>query len=223
MEGVKDFDEWIENFEMPEIIYGATYESQSGKILQVGPINKLNAENVVKVDQDTALAILEGKISFNKCFINLVSNKLEIAEVKNIRKVDDVLHRIIEHTKESLGSSVTVHGEEYQKSPDIIVTPNRKNKELTIELSEEMNGSYKLGKNIPVAKRQIVWSGDTDMSFLITDYNDPHVIYEKLSCKIDNLLGKSKVFRDIEYPEGRYSIYTKRIFTNYVVVIDESD
>jgi len=212
MAEVIDFDEWMKNFEMPEVVYGASYDPHSGKITKVGPIDKLECDNVAEVDKETALQILEGSIPLNKCFIDLVSNKLAIAEVKNIRKIDDVLHRIIEE-------SWTV-----DFKPDIVVTPSKKNKELKIELSEELNGSYQIPEKYkPIAKRQIVWSGETQITFLVTDYNDPHVIHDKRTCKIDNLNSTPKIFYDVSFPKDKFSVYTKRIFSNYVVALDEDN
>ena len=212
MAEVIDFDEWFNTFEMSEARYGASYDPHTGKIKQIGPINVLDGDHLADVDKESALQILEGSIPLHKCFIDLISNKLSIAEVKNIRKIDDVLHRIIEESQTQ------------DLKPDIVVNPDPKSKKLIIELSEELNGSYKLpSKYLPVAKRQIVWSGNTDMTFLVTDYNDPHVIYDKRSCTIDQLVNKSKIFADVCFPKSRFSIYTKRIFSNYVAAIDENN
>jgi len=212
MEEIIDFDDFINDFTIPDVSYGASYDSHTGKIKQIGPIDVLDGDHLAEVDKELALQILDGSIPLYKCFIDLVANKITIAEVKNIRKIDDVLHRIIEESQTQ------------DPKPDIVVNPDPKSKKLIIELSEEFNGSYKLpSKYLPVAKRQIVWSGDTDMTFLVTDYNDPHVIYDKRSCTIDQLVNKSKIFADVCFPKSRFSIYTKRIFSNYVVAIDENN
>ena len=44
----------------------------------------------------------------------------------------------------------------------------------------------------------IVWDGDTQMNFFITDYNDPNVLYQIISVKIKDLIGKSKTFKNID-------------------------
>ena len=53
------------------------------------------------------------------------------------------------------------------------------------------------------------------MNFLITDYNDPNLLFEMISVKINDLIGKSKIFKELEYEN--FSIYTRRIFKNCVI------
>jgi hypothetical protein len=53
------------------------------------------------------------------------------------------------------------------------------------------------------------------MNFLITDYNDPNVLYEMISVKINELIGKSKTFENIDY--DKFSVYTRRLFKNCVI------
>jgi hypothetical protein len=66
-------------------------------------------------------------------------------------------------------------------------------------------------------KRNIVWDGDTEMLFFITDYNDPNVLYETVSVKINELIGQSKIIPMIHF--DNFSIYTRRIFKRYVLEI----
>ena len=54
------------------------------------------------------------------------------------------------------------------------------------------------------------------MSFLITDYNDPNILYKMVSLTVSDLVEKKKIFKDIELPD-RFSVYTRRIFKNYVL------
>jgi hypothetical protein len=54
------------------------------------------------------------------------------------------------------------------------------------------------------------------MNFFITDYNDPNVLFEIVSVRIKDLVGKSKIFKNIEYK--KFSVYTRRLFKNYVIV-----
>jgi hypothetical protein len=68
---------------------------------------------------------------------------------------------------------------------------------------------------VPVKQRRIVWDGDTEMNFFITDYNDPNVLYEIVSVKIKDLIGKSKTFKNIDCKQ--FSVYTRRLFKNYIM------
>jgi hypothetical protein len=96
------------------------------------------------------------------------------------------------------------------------ITYNSKKKTLKIELSEELGGTKKLPKKFqPVTAKKIVWDGHTEMDFLITDYNDPNVLYEMISVKINTLVGNSKIFENIEY--NNFSVYTRRLFKNCVI------
>ena len=67
-------------------------------------------------------------------------------------------------------------------------------------------------------KKNITWSGDTEMRFLLTDYNDPNCIYDTISLKISDLLEKSKKFTNLSLPP-KFSVYTRRIFKNYLIDI----
>ena len=53
------------------------------------------------------------------------------------------------------------------------------------------------------------------MSFLITDYNDPNVIFEMFDVKINELVGNYKLIGNIDY--DKFSVYTRRLFKNYVI------
>ena len=67
-------------------------------------------------------------------------------------------------------------------------------------------------------KRAVKWDGDTEIHFLMTDYNDPNVLYKMLSFKISDLIGNSKIYKNFELPLN-FSIYTRRVFKNYVLEI----
>ena len=54
------------------------------------------------------------------------------------------------------------------------------------------------------------------MKLLITDYNDPNVLYTMITLTVADLVEQKKIFENIELPE-RFSIYTRRIFKNYVL------
>jgi hypothetical protein len=203
MEKILDFDQWYLNWKPPVIEYVAVFDSQTGAVLSVGPSHAFVDEKYkVPIDKETAESIISAEIKIDSCVIDINSNKLEVAEIKSVFKLDNVLHRIIsiEYTD--------------QKNSDIYLTYNSKNKSLKIELSTEFGGTKV--PVVPVKKRRIVWDGDTEMNFFITDYNDPNVLFEIISVRIKDLAGKAKTFKNIKYK--KFSVYTRRLFKNYVIV-----
>ena len=82
-------------------------------------------------------------------------------------------------------------------------------------MTTEYGGTKKSSITI---KRKCAWSGDTVMDFYITDYNDPNVLIEKFSITVDELVSKTKTISVKNFPE-KFSIYTRRIFKNYMVEI----
>ena len=202
MEKILDFDQWYLNWKPTEVEYVAVFDSQTGAVLSVGPSHAFVDEKYkVPIDKETAESIISAEIKIDSCVIDINSNKLEVAEIKSVFKLDNVLHRIIsiEYTD--------------QKNSDIYLTYNSKNKSLKIELSTEFGGTKV--PVVPVKKRRIVWDGDTEMNFFITDYNDPNVLFEIISVRIKDLAGKAKTFKNIKYK--KFSVYTRRLFKNYVI------
>jgi hypothetical protein len=197
-----DFDQWYLDWKPSVVEYVAVFDPQTGAVLSVGPSHAFNNEKYkVPIDKETAESIISAEIKIDSCIININSNTLEVAEIRSVFKIDNVLHRII---------SVEYADE---INPDIYITYNSKNKSLKIELSTEFGGTKV--PVVPVKERRIVWDGDTEMNFFITDYNDPNVLYQIISVKIKDLIGKSKTFKNID--SDQFSIYTRRLFKNYIM------
>ena len=202
MEKIIDFDEWLASYKPPVISYVAVYDEMTGAVKSVGPSHAFEKEkSKIEIDQETALAIISSEIKIHHCFVDLDSNKLEIGEIKNVFKIDDVLHRII--------SKEYFEGDKI----DVFLTFSSKNKTLKVQLSEDLGGTKKVSKS--PKKRAIFWDGDTEMKFLITEYNDPNLIYEMFSVKLNELIGKTKTIKDVNY--DNFSVYTRRLFKNYVI------
>ena len=208
MEEIVDFDEYITKLSQTllELTYSATFDPKTGAVISVGPSHIfINEENKIPLDKETAEQIIEGNIKVNSCFVDITGGKLEIAEIQSVYKIDDVLHRIIEKK----WSEIT--------KPEIFLSYNKTKKTLTVELTEEFYGTKKVPKKYhPISKRKVIWSGETAMSFLITDYNDPNILYKMVSLTVSDLVEKKKIFKDIELPD-RFSVYTRRIFKNYIL------
>jgi hypothetical protein len=206
MEEIVEFEDFIKNIQLPELTYSATFNPTTGAVISVGPSHAfVNEQHKISLDKETAEQIIEGTIKINSCFIDITDGKLEIAEIQSVYKIDDVLHRIIEKKWADI------------IRPEIYVSYNKVKKILTVELTEEYFGTKKVPKKYhPISKRKVIWSGETAMNFLITDYNDPNILYKMVSLTVSDLVEKKKTFQDIDLPD-RFSVYTRRIFKNYVL------
>jgi hypothetical protein len=178
------------------------FNPQTGAVLSVGPSHAFVDEKYkVPIDKETAESIISAEVKIDSCVIDINSNTLEVAEIKSVFKIDNVLHRIISIEYADVTNA------------DIYITYNSKNKSLRIEMSTEFGGTKV--PIVPVKERRIVWDGDTQMNFFITDYNDPNVLYQIISVKIKDLIGKSKTFKNIDC--NQFSVYTRRLFKNYIM------
>ena len=206
MDALSELIASLENSVPVEVKYSAVFDPRTGKVTSVGPSTAFVDEtNKIEIDADVAESIIEGKIRISSCVIDLKNNKLEIAEVKTVFRIDDVLHRVSRKEWTDVDC------------PDVYITCNPKTQTMCVELTEEFYGTYRLPEEYqPVTKRNVLWDGETVMNFFITDYNDPNILYNMLSLKISELEGASKVFRNIDFPK-KFSVYTRRIFKNYVM------
>lgn len=187
-----------------EISYLAEYNPETGEVLSIGPkIALQDRKYIIPIENETAEDVIQGKIRIQCCFVDINSQTFEISEVKQVHKMDDVLHRIISKEWTDI------------EKPDLhILDSDRK---LIFKLTEELGGIYiQDEKYQPIKKRKILWDGDTDLNFLITDYNDPNILYKMITIKLNELIGKEKIV-DIRDVPANYSIYTRRIFKDYVI------
>lgn len=205
MEELSEVDKLIQNFLNKEITYTAQFNPKTGKVNRLGPSESFskNDKNIIEVDKDLAEQVLTGDLSLADCYVDVINESFEIVQTKSITKIDDVLHRII-----------NVDWTDIDK-PDIYITC--KNNSIKIELSDELGGSFKLPEKLqPVTTRKIFWAGDTRMNFLVTDYNDPHIVHNELKLVLQDLLDGPVIFKGINF-DSKKSLYTRRIFKNYVL------
>ena len=201
---METLEEIIRNFEEQKDKYSAVFDIETGKVISVGPtISFQDKPNKINLDKELAEDILTGNVSISNCFVDKTEGLLEIAEIKNIRKIDDVLHRI------PLCKFSDI------ENPDLFVSYVKKNKTIKVELSKELGGTKKSKTN---KNRNVYWSGDTVMTFYITKYNDPHWILHTIDVTIEELVGKSKTFKQMDLPE-KFSVFTRRLLKNYVLEI----
>jgi len=202
METIEDFDKWLREYKPPITQYVAVFDPITGQVISVGPDHAFaDQKHLVQISLEIAESIISAEIQIHNCQINVESGQLEIAEKKTLNKLDDVLHRIPD-----------IKYSEEPKS-DIHLTYNSKSKYLKIQLSTEYGGTKKHKGS--TRTRKIIWDGSTDMDFLITDYNDPNLIFEMFSVKLNELVGHNVTIKNIEY--DRFSVYTRRLFKNYVI------
>lgn len=198
-----DFDFPV--MEPKEIKYVAVFDKDTGAVVSVGPEKSfLHIDNKIQVDKDFVDGIVDCKINIHNCFVDFYDLKLEIKEVKNLFKIDDVLHRIPESKFVEF------------KDADVYVTYDTKSSNLIFELTERFYGTKPLTDS-EVKKQKMVWSGDTSMDFYLTEYNDPHQLLTTVRITLDDLIGKSFEL-NLQLPE-KFSIFTRRLFKNYILDI----
>jgi hypothetical protein len=196
-----DFDKWLATYKPEAIEYVAVFDPDTGSVKSVGPSHAFETEQYkISIDSEIAQSIINAEIRIHNCVVDIHTSTMEIAEIKTINKIDDLLHRII---------SV-----EYSKlvKPEVYLEYNLENKTLTIELSNEFGGTKEVSSSKP---RKCIWAGDTEMTFYITDYNDPNLIFDKVCVTINDLIGQSKICKNLDYQN--FSVYTRRLFKNYVI------
>lgn len=202
MEEIVDIYEWFRTYKPEPVVYLAQFDPSTGKINAVGPSHAF-PENVstIEIEAEVAEMIIEGRINIDTCSVDVTGDELVLSETRAVYKIDDVLHRIVEleHAK-------------FDK-PNIYIT--YENKTLTIELTEEFGGTRAVENP---KKKKINWAGNTEMNFLISDYNDPNVLYNVFAITLSSLSGDKVVIENLELPE-KFSIYTRRLFKNYVLEI----
>jgi hypothetical protein len=202
IETIEDFEKWIAEYKPAPTVYAAVFDPTTGKVISIGPDYAFpNEVNKVVVDNHLAESIINAEIQIENCMIDISSGNLEIAELKTLIKLDDVLHRIISTEY----SAVT--------KPDVYLTYTKRTKTLKIQLSQEFGGTKK--SKTEGQRRNFVWDGSTEMNFLITAYNDPNILYQNHVITINDLIGKTVTVKNIDFDQ--FSVYTRRLFKNYVI------
>lgn len=192
-EPLMDFFEWIRTVEIIEDEYCLEYD-EDGNAIASHPYQKTLPSNSVKIDEELALKIFEGTVSLNSFKINTVTKEITkvdpFSNIRTVTKMDDVLHRIVEKKWSTI------------EKPEVILEYNRNHKLL----------SFRLGATVDPAN----WNGDTEMIFLITEYNDPNVLRQMVSVRVGDITYSTKHIRGLILPE-KFSVYTRRIFENYII------
>ena len=202
MEKIEDFDNWFSHYKLPPVKFVAVFNPDNGTVISVGPSHAFkDQKHKISVDKELAESIINAEIRIDNCVVDMNSNTLEVAEIKSVYKIDDVLHRVISKKDSEI------------KKPDIYIKYDSKLAILKIEMSTEFGGTRKARAGIK--RRSIVWDGDTEMQFFVTEYNDPNLLFEVVTVTINDLIGNYKLITDFNYP--KFSVYTRRLFKNYVI------
>jgi hypothetical protein len=203
MEEELDFD--FPQIELAPINYVAVFDKETGAVISIGPEDSFkDVENKISVDKEFFIDVVECRVNIHNCFIDFYDLKLEVKEIKNLYKIDDVLHRIPESKFVDFIDA------------DIYATYNSSAGQLIIELTERFHGTRSLVET-NVKKQKTIWSGDTQLNFFITEYNDPHKLINAVSINLDNLINDPYVL-DLHLPE-KFSIFTRRLFKKYIMEI----
>jgi hypothetical protein len=203
MEEELDFD--FPQIELAPINYVAVFDKETGAVISIGPEDSFkDVENKISVDKEFFIDVVECRVNIHNCFIDFYDLKLEVKEIKNLYKIDDVLHRIPESKFVDFIDA------------DIYATYNSSAGQLIIELTERFHGTRSLVET-DVKKQKTIWSGDTQLNFFITEYNDPHKLIKAVSINLDNLINDPYVL-DLHLPE-KFSIFTRRLFKKYIMEI----
>lgn len=208
MEKIITIEEQVNQILSTPIEYYAEFLPSTGRVFKVGPSPAFekNAKNIILIDNETAHSILTGVVKLSDCFVDVRAGKFEVVKDKSLKNIDNLLNRVVDIEWSSIDK------------PDVFIQYDDNN--LVIELSEELGGTYKLSEKYqPIDIKKVLWAENTLMSFLITDYNDPHYVHKNLNLKLKDLQKGPVIFSNITFIKKQHSLYTKRIFENYVMEV----
>lgn len=186
-----DFDKWLAEQAIVDPSYVAGY-LPDGSLTGIYPSDNPPTDcSYIPIEKEYAESVFEGRDSLLFFRVDIISKKLikiNKFQAWGVEKIDDVLHRIIDKKWSSV--------DDY----DVCVSYERSSESLIFEMNSKYNG--------------INWEGDTEMIFLVTEYNDPNLLKSMISLRVGDISG-DKVVRKIKLPK-RFSVYTRRMFQNYI-------
>lgn len=205
MEELDDFDIIVHQYQQIKNVFWAVFDPNTGVVMGIYPNSSADEfSNKVKINDDVVEAINRGEIQLKQCFVNVDQTEVQISDSNSLIKIDDILHRIIEKKWSE------------DEDFDVLVQYDKEHQTLKLSLAEYLGGTAI--SNTKKIKRQLDWAGDTKITLIISDYNDPNVLYYFISLRIDDLIGKEKIIENLKLPEY-FSVYTRRIFKNYILDI----
>jgi hypothetical protein len=190
-----DFSDLIGKFDVRKIEYYALYDSNTLTVTGIYPSHALEDKSeAIQIDRELADSINEGRLNMSKCKANLYTRTVEVIEDVSEISIDTVLHRIIEkkwNTK--------------KVKNDILITYDSKASIMRFNIH-------------PKYFSDVTWPTSLELKFIVTGYNDPHVLYETVSFTLGHILDKKKIELKINI-DDTFSIFTKRVFPHYQLEI----
>ena len=194
MEEITDFDKWLQTLVAEPVEYYAIYNPQTAEVIGIYPKNSAkDIEHKVLIDLDLAESILEGKISLRSCFVDDVNDVLQVVQTQSVRKIDDILHRVVSKEFATF------------EEADLCVGFNPTSSKMIISLNEK------------IKRKKVRWDSHAALRFLITEYNDPHKIIQVITTTLDDLYSNDQTFEYIG-TDTLFSVFTSRVFKNYIFI-----
>lgn len=187
-----------------ETTYWAVYDPLTGSVLGIYPGHSAD-DKPYKILIETFIAqhIQESVIQLNACFVDPFRHEFVVMYDRPVTKIDDVLHRVPNKNWSALAEN------------DVYIEYNKKEKTLNVALTERFYGTRSADFEF---KTKLIEKHIFEILLLITDYNDPNVLHQLLRIDIADLIGKEKMFYNLNLPDN-FSVYTKRFFKNYILEI----
>jgi hypothetical protein len=188
MEEIESFEEWLSGVVIPEIEYYAIFDPNTGSVTGIYPSHSAESiDHKILIDQDTAENIFNGVIPLHICFVEEINGNLELIQTQVIKKIDDILHRIVD--------------KEYADftNPDLMISFDSKLKKIIFSLDSK------------IKSKKIKWDGNTEIKFIFSEYNDPYKFFQVISFKLEDLYNNNLEFNYIG-TNNSFSVFTSRIF-----------
>lgn len=202
MEEIDDFDLVIQSRSKISNVFWAVFDIDTGKVTGIYPGSSADDQRYkIEIDPEIVSLINKGQLHLSNCFVDVSQQSLQIVNATSLIKIDDILHRVPER-KWSTDSVF-----------DVYIKYNKQTDQLTLSLADYLGGTE---QTTDKTRKNISWLDDTNINLIVSDYNDPNVIYYLLSLRLKDMIGQEKVFKNIKI-QGEFSVYTRRIFKKYIL------
>lgn len=192
---IYDFSDFANKFDLKKLEYYALYDSNTLTVKGVYPSHALeDTAEAILIDHELAEKINSGFLNMSKCKVNLYNRTVEIIEDVSEISIDTVLHRVIEkkwNTK--------------KVKNDILITYDTKTKILKFKIHNKYFSD-------------VTWPKNLELKFIVTGYNDPHILYDTVAFTLGSILEKKSIEKKIDI-DGEFSIFSKRVFPHYQLEI----
>lgn len=143
----------------------------------------------ISISQQLADMIFDGTIPLQHCFIDITSDVPVVAQHQSISKIDNILHRVPDRAYIQIDN------------PDLTILFDNTINQFTISISDRV--------------KNLRWSTDINLRFLISAYNDPHILYQVINIELASLVSAPYT---VTYtgPSKLFSVFTSRVFKTYI-------